>query len=269
MDVKRRDSFGRTALHLLAVRGCVSSIAFAEVLIKNSPAASSNSDDDDQSDLLKMKDHECRDALEIAVDQGHVNFAAMLISCGAPHEPDFLKAKYDAQNVEGMKLKWKPVSDAVICFKNEHGSLQHRFLRTLFRGSLTYAKEENPLESDPDVLAIFNEKFSPFSLPTLERAQTQNPAFAHLVHTLAFTRMPGYCHVAAEAKQGLSVYIELTAPALSMRQTTLHLNEHRQMAPHWLKRRAAWPFTRGFWLWLHTSLTVNATLTPPNRFLRN
>ena len=50
--------------------------------------------DHHEDDLLAIKDSAGRDALEIAVDQGHVEFAAMLIRNGAEHADDLLKNKY-------------------------------------------------------------------------------------------------------------------------------------------------------------------------------
>jgi hypothetical protein len=180
--------------------------------IGTAPEGSQSLDDDDngeeQGDLLSMKDREGRDALQIAVEEGNVNFAAMLISHGALYAGDFLKNKYDAENLDRIREKWKPVTDAVIRAKQRNDPRQHRFLSTFFSGTLAYETDVNPLESDADVLTILNGQFGPLSQPTLEHAQVKNPAFAQLVRTLAFTRMPKYCQVAVEAKKGLSAYIK-------------------------------------------------------------
>ena len=219
VDVKRRDSFRRNALHSLAVCGSASSIVFAEMLIRIGSSSQEgglqqqdlvvlDDDDDGHDGIIESKDHAGFTALDIAVDQGNVNFAAMLVSKGAQHRQDFLKSRYDPRDSEGSKRKWLPVVDAVIRAKQQCLQDQSLFMSSFISGTV-FDRRTHQLEGDSDVFDIVQGNFKPFSPPSLKNVQAQDPAFAKLLHTLALTRFPRHCDLVVEAKRGLSAYVKL------------------------------------------------------------
>jgi hypothetical protein len=170
----------------------------------------SHAQDTSEDDLLAIRDGDGRDALEISVDHGHVDFAAMLIRKGANHAKDFLKNKYDALSKGGSLVKkWQPVIDAVVDRREQRVESDPKsFLAKFFKGNFHVASDVNRLEEDPDVLAIVQHNFKPSSRPLLKFVHSQDAAFAQLLRTLAFTRMPECCTV-TEIQKGLSSYIRL------------------------------------------------------------
>jgi hypothetical protein len=173
-------------------------------------------------DLIAMRDGDGRDALEIAVDQGNVEFAAFLISNGATHPKDLLKNKYKTRSAgSGVTLlteQWRPVIDAIVQAQTQQSksgtstytskSGTSTYMSKLIRGDLMIEHDIHHLESDADVLAIMQKNFKAASRPSLKSVHSQDPAFAQLMHTLTFTRMPECCTV-AEVTKGLASYINL------------------------------------------------------------
>jgi hypothetical protein len=209
--VKCRDDSNRTALHTLAVSGTPASIAFAEFLVRAASVVDGNSSSHD--DLIAMRDGDGRDALEIAVDQGNVEFAAFLIRNGAAHPKDLLKNKYKTQSAgSGVKLltqQWRPVIDAIVQAQSQSSTRDtSTYMSKVIRGDLMFERDIHHLEGDADVLAIMQKNFKAASRPSLKSVHSQDPAFAQLMRTLTFTRMPECCTV-VEVAAGLASYIKL------------------------------------------------------------
>ena len=211
VDVKCRDVSNRTALHTLAVSGTLAGIALAEILVRAASVVDGNSSS--HEGLIGMRDGDGRDALEIAVDQGNVEFAAFLIRNGAAHPKDLLKNKYKTQSAgSGGKLliqQWRPVIDAIVQAQTQPlKSDASTHTSKVIRGDLKFERDIHHLEGDADVLAIMQKNFKAASRPSLKSVYSQDPAFAQLMRTLTFTRMPECCTV-AEVTAGLASYIKL------------------------------------------------------------
>ncbi len=201
VDVIARDSVpmsGRTALHQLAVSGCDLSDALADVLLDASVRH------DNQQKLLNIKDSAGLDALEIAVDQGNVAFAAKLVSKGASFQKDFLKRRNDDQG------RWQPVVDAVLQITRQSKEQQLKsFFIDIFGVLPDFDRDARAAESDPDVVSILQGRFKPTSTPSLKNVEKTDPAAACLARTLALTRFPRHCALAKEARRGLRKYARM------------------------------------------------------------
>ena len=202
VDVSARDAVprsGRTALHHLAISGSDFSDAVADLLLDASARCG-----DTHHKLLNMKDGAGLDALEIAVDQGNVAFAAKLVRKGASFEKDFLKRRSDDQG------RWQPVVDAVLqATRQSHQQHLESFWVDIFGVSPDIDRGSRAAESDPDAVSVLLGRFKPTSTPSLKNVERTDPAAACLARALALTRFPRHCALAKEARRGLRKYARM------------------------------------------------------------
>ena len=202
VDVSARDSVpmsSRTALHQLAISGSDLSVALVDVLLAAIPGQ------DVKQKLLDMKDASSkgRSALEIAVEQGNVAFAAELVRKGASFQKDFLKRRNDDRD------RWQPVVIAVIQTTQQHKEKGEKFFLEIFGVLPEFDQETHAVEEDQEVVDILQGKFKPTSTPSLRNVERMDPRVACLIRTLALTRFPRHCALAKEARRGLRKYAKM------------------------------------------------------------
>ncbi len=198
VDVCARDNIplsGRTALHQVAVSGSELSLALVDALL------AANASRDAVQRLLDMQDGAGLSALEIAVDQGNVAFAAKLISKGATFRKDFLKSKKDDSE------QWQPVVDAVMQQSQEQQL--ESFLLEIFGVLPEFIADPHHLEQDEDVERIKQGCFKPSSPPPLKSVEREDAAFACLMRSIALTRFPRHCPLVIESRRGLRKYLKM------------------------------------------------------------